>query len=451
FLAGMASLFLFWRLARLTLPPLARTIAVGFLAVAIWPVSMGAFTKPYTFDLFMSLLLLLPAVRWLQQPQQIRWLILLSLATPLALFSSYPVVFVAGAVSLALLATAWRQGWKARLLWGVYNVVLLASFVGHFAIAGQSQLHSPDKGATTEQGMQDFWAEGFPPAKPLALVKWLVFAHTGQMMAFPIGSQDGGSAVTTLLCLVGAWHFWTSQRRALLVLCLAPFGLGLLAAVLHRYPYGASCRLSQYLAPAVCLSAGMGAAVLLERLRSATVRRRWIIGVCTVLVFIGVCGMVRDLLHPYRTVEALWTRQVMQALADQARSGAPIVVLNKQEDMDSLCRWYLEQLGDRVCWDGQIDWDKARASGEVFCLSYDYHKLSAPEQMPHSPTREPMSLPIGVTVRTDPAQQAWILASAVTDSGLPPDWRMPVKHLHQLHLVLKGSSKEGSSKAVASR
>src|SRR5262249_14289034 len=132
FLAGLGSLFLFWRLAHRTLPPLARTLAVGFLAVAVWPVSMGAFTQPYALDLFMSLLLLLPAVRWLQEPRQFRWLILLALVTPLALFSSYPVVFIAGAVSLALMAAAWRQGWKARLLWGVYNAVLLASFAGHY-------------------------------------------------------------------------------------------------------------------------------------------------------------------------------------------------------------------------------------------------------------------------------------------------------------------------------
>ncbi len=438
FLAGMASLFLFWRLAQRTLPPLARTIAVGFLAVAIWPVSMGAFTKPYALDLFVSLLLLLPAVRWLQQPQQLRWLILLSLATPLALFSSYPVVFVAGAVSLALIATAWRQGWKARLLWSIYNVVLLAAFLGHYSIAGQSQLHSPDKGATTEQGMRDFWAEGFPPSSPLALAKWLILAHTGQMMAFPIGSQDGGSSLTTLLCLVGAWHFWTSGRRALLVLCAGPFALGLLASVLHRYPYGASCRICQHIAPAVCLSAGMGAAVLLERLRSTTLHRRGIIAVCFLLLLVGVCGIVRDVVHPYRSVEALWIRQVMQAFAAQTRSGAPIAVLDKREDMDFLFRWYLEQYGDRVSWGGQIDWDKAKARGELFCLHYDYHKLSAPEQMPLAPTREPINLPIGATFQPDPSQQAWILASGVIDTGVPPDWRFPVKHLHQMRLVLKG-------------
>jgi hypothetical protein len=450
FLAGMASLFLLWRLARATLPPLAQTIAVGFLAVAIWPVSMGAFTKPYTLDLLMSLLLLLPAVHWLQHPQQSRWLILLSLATPLALFSSYPVVFVAGAISLALVATAWRQGRKARLLWVIYNVVLLAAFLGHYFIAGQSQLHSPDKGATTQEGMQAFWAEGFPPSNPVALVKWLVFAHTGQMMAFPVGAQDGGSAVTTLLFLVGIWHFWTSGRRPLLVLCLAPFGLGLLAAVLHRYPYGASCRLCQHLAPVICLSAGMGAAVILERLRSATLRRRWIIGVCTVLLLIGVGGIIRDVVHPYRTLEALWTRQVMQDLAAQTRSGAPIVVLNKHEEMDSLFSWYLEQYGDRVSWAGQIDWKKAKASGELICLSYDYHKLSSPEQMPLAPTREPMNLPIGATICPDPTQSAWVLESGVTDSSVPPDWRFPVKHLHQMRFVVKDRPKEKILKTMAS-
>ena len=448
FVAGTASLFLFWRLARATLPPLARTLAVGFLAVAIWPVSMCAFAKPYSLDLFMSLLLLLSAVHWLQCPQQSRWLILLSLATPLAVFSSYPVVFVAGAISLALLATAWRQGWKARFLWSVYNMVLLGAFLGHFLIAGQSQLHSPDREATTEQGLQSFWADGFPPTGPLALAKWFVFVHTGQMMAYPIGAQDGGSALTTFLFLVGAWHFWISRRRALVVLCLAPFGLGLAAAVLHRYPYGASCRLCQHVAPVVCLSAGMGAAVLLERLRSATLRRRWIIGVCTLFLLVGVCGLVRDIMHPYRTLEALWTRQVMQSLAAELRSGAPIVVFNKREEMDSLFCWYLEQYGDRVSWAGQIDWNKARASGELFCLSYDYYKLSAPEQMPLAATREAMSLPIGATFCPDPSQQAWMLVGGVTDTSVPPDWRFPVKHFHQMRFVLKGSAKEGSLKTM---
>ena len=43
------ALALFCVLARLTLPPLARVLAVGILSVAIWPVSMVR-TSPSTFS-----------------------------------------------------------------------------------------------------------------------------------------------------------------------------------------------------------------------------------------------------------------------------------------------------------------------------------------------------------------------------------------------------------------
>jgi hypothetical protein len=418
---------------------LARTLAVGFLAVAIWPVSMGAFTKPYTFDLFMSLLLSLLAVRWLHNRRQMRWLILLALGLPLALFSSYPAVFVAGAVSLALMTAAWREGGRARLLWCLCNLALLAGFLGHYLVAGRSQLRTPDRGVTTERGMQDYWADGFPPSSPLALGKWLLLIHTGQMMAFPIGAQDGGSALTTLLCLVGAWGFWRTRRRALLVLCGAPFALGLVAAALHRYPYGASCRLCQHLAPAVCLSAGMGAAVLIERLRSDALRRRWILGVCALLLLIGALGMVRDAVHPFRNREALWMRQVMHDLRDEAGSAAPVVVFNNPAEVDALFRWYLELLGDRVSWAGRIDWQRARDTGELLCLHYNYHSLSGPEQMPKRTVQEPIKIPVGSVILPESDQRKWIFAKGTTDTGIPPDWRFPVKHIHQFRLVLKAA------------
>lgn len=370
FLAGMGSLFLFWRLTCRTLPPLARTLAVGFLAVAIWPVSMGAFTKPYAFDLFGSLLLMLLAIRWLEPPRQLRWLLLLALATPLVQFSSYPVVFVASSIGIALAPSVWRQGWRARLLGCLFSLALTASFLVQYRIA-RDQLQTTDRGQTTERGMQDFWEEGFPPSAPLPLGKWLLLTHTGQMMAFPIGSQDGGSALTTLLCLVGAGRLWTLRRRALLVLCLGPFALGLIAAGLHRYPYGASCRLCQHLAPAICLCAGLGAAVLIERVRSSSLRRRWIVTAGALFVLIGLGGMVRDVVRPYRNLETLWTKQVMQALAAEARPGASIVVLNKPDEVDALFRWYLELRGECVSWASQIDWEQARKQGELLCLSYN--------------------------------------------------------------------------------
>src|SRR5207237_350733 len=83
-------------------------LGVGFLAVARWPVTMGAVVKPYSFDLFFALVLILPAVHWLRRPERTGWLALLAALVPIALMGSYPAVFVAGAVSVALLPTVWQ-------------------------------------------------------------------------------------------------------------------------------------------------------------------------------------------------------------------------------------------------------------------------------------------------------------------------------------------------------
>ena len=100
FLAGLGGLVLFYRLAREMLGPLASGLAVGFLAVATWPVSMGTFIKPYSLDLLLSVALLLPAVQWLKNREQTWRLALLTCLAPVALLGSYPAVFIAGAVSL---------------------------------------------------------------------------------------------------------------------------------------------------------------------------------------------------------------------------------------------------------------------------------------------------------------------------------------------------------------
>lgn len=108
-LAGLGGLLLTWRLAHLILSPLGRALAVAFLAVAIWPVSMSTVIKPYSLDLLMSAALLVPAVEWLRRPERVRWLLVLAVVMPVAVFGSYPSVFVAGGVSLALLAQVWHN------------------------------------------------------------------------------------------------------------------------------------------------------------------------------------------------------------------------------------------------------------------------------------------------------------------------------------------------------
>ncbi len=260
FLAGLGSLFLFWRLAQSTLNSAAALLAVGIFAVSYYPVRHCCEVKPYAFDLFWSLALLVPAVNWLVRPERWLWLALLPCLALIALAASYAAVFVAGTVSLILLPAVWRQReYRPWILFSIYNLAAALSFGIYYHLAGTAQFDSTG-------GVQNwYWSEWFPPTEPIPLLKWLAAAHTGNMMAYPAGGSGGASTGTFILCLLGAWEFCRSRRWSILFLCLAPFGLTFLAAVLHRYPYGGSARVAQHLVPAICLLAGNGAAMLIDR------------------------------------------------------------------------------------------------------------------------------------------------------------------------------------------
>jgi hypothetical protein len=356
FLAGLGSLLLFYRLTRQMLGPLASGLALGFLAVAIWPVSMCTCVKPYSFDLFWSLALLLPAVQWLKHPDQTWRLTLLTLLGPAALLGSYPSAFVAGAISLALSWPVYRRGsWLARVLFVAYNLAILAAFVAACRIGAQ-QLNTPNGASTTAAGMEQYWADGFPPMSPGPFLAWFAHVHTGQMAAYPIGAKDGGSTLTVLLCLIGAWQWVRERRWSWLVLCIVPFFLGLVAAALHRYPYGTACRLCQHVAPIMCLLAGLGTASLIDRMGWSGQRRfRWACAAFLALALVGVGGLVRDVVWPYHDRSALWTRRVMHEIHARVPADSRVVVCGSKDCVRCLYEWYWSLEGDRVSWSFQLD------------------------------------------------------------------------------------------------
>jgi 4-amino-4-deoxy-L-arabinose transferase-like glycosyltransferase len=365
FLAGLGSLALFWRLARSMANEAAWVLSMGILAVAYYPVRHSCEIKPYSFDLLMSLALLVPAANWLRAPEQLKWLLILTAMVPVALGASYPAVFVAGTVTLVLLPAMFRtRGWKAWSLYLAYNLALLASFFVCYRLIGTNQFQST--GGTHNW----YWSDWFPPAQPWPLVPWLVAAHTGNMMAYPIGGSAGASTLTFLLCLLGVWHFCRKRHWDLLSLCLGPFALTLLAATLHRYPYGGSARIAQHLAPAICLLAGTGVAAMIGRLaRSEIQRRRWVLAACSLLFLVGIGGISRDLLKPYKSDGDRQVRQIVTDLAKQASPEDQIVVMDGQMEVAATFRWYLRQLGDRVAWDGRIDWNRLETdTRQVWCL-----------------------------------------------------------------------------------
>jgi len=295
-IAAVSSVLLFHHLARRLLSPAATVLAVGVFAVSYHPIRHAAECKPYASDLMASLVLIVLAVRWWQSPKNRRWLWALVAIGPLMVALSYPAVFVAGGVSLTLAWCVWtRKDYRALAPLAIYNL----AFVGVFGLL--LWLVSSGQYSDTRDFMLSYWAGGFPPANPLLLVKWLVMQHAGEMMAYPIGDDHGGSAFSLLCFLVGVGALVRRRQWTLMMLVLAPLALAFVASALRRYPYGGT-RLSQWYAPLACLMIGYGAAIAISWLKKSVDRRRTFVLATSLLLIVGGATLAKDMAKPYKRV-----------------------------------------------------------------------------------------------------------------------------------------------------
>jgi hypothetical protein len=293
--------------------------------------------KPYVFDLGFAVLYLWMALAQLRDRKQIRWLIALILMTPVAVFSSYPSVFVAGSVSLVLLPTMRTASWTQRSLFLLFNIVMLASFVIHFGYVGHHQIDAAEAQRTREF-LRNYWKDAFPPDDVLQWPLWLLKIHTGNMLAYPVGAKNGGSAITFLLVLIGSVTLWRNGQRSLLALCWLPFALNLIAAILGKYPFGDSARITLHLAPFICVLMAHGLGQILNWIRAPAWQTRMHLAIYVLLLGCGVAGVARDLAHPYKTEHDRDVRQVALDIGKQVAPGE-LVVLGHERDEQMLAEF----------------------------------------------------------------------------------------------------------------
>jgi hypothetical protein len=329
-LCGVGSLLLFRHLAARLLSGTAYVWSVAVFAVAYPLVRYSAEAKPYGSDVLVTLLLIVLAVRWWQAPAQRGWLWGLVVGTPLAVFLSYPAVFVAGGISLAVAVVLWRvRDYRAGLLWCLFNLTLVAGFGALFLLSAGAQ-------AARETYMLDLWGHTFPPSgSASALLAWLIEKHTSDMLAYPLGGPRGASSFTFFWCAVGLAALVSRRHFPLLLLVAVPLVLNFAAAALHRYPYGGHIRFTLYAAPLICLLVGPGASLSLAFLiRSARAQQLVLRGFLATFVLILVVTMIGDQLKPYKTAEYLRTRDLARWFWHDLSVGGELVCMRTDLGLD---------------------------------------------------------------------------------------------------------------------
>lgn len=344
-LQGVLAVLLFWRLARITLRARSAMLAVGIFGSAYYVVWHGAEAKPYAGDLLIALVFISLAWAALSREDDLRPWAGLVLLAPVAIWFSYPAVFVAGGVGVVL-ALKYIRASSRRILaaLSVYGLLLAGSFLAMYMLVGRSQARN------IPAWMRDYWSDAFPPIlQPWRLPIWLLDIHTGVMLAYPAGGSHGASTLIFLCVVAGAVTLYRT-RRGLIVLLLSPLPLAFVAAAFHRYPYGDAIRTSLYMAPAFCLLAGAGLETILKTVLPPRSASRGIRVAAATLAVIAVVGIAIDVAQPYKTLEDAETRRVVRLVTDLVPPGDELFVVAGREE--PRFHFYLSRFAR-----GPINWD----------------------------------------------------------------------------------------------
>ncbi len=306
FLAGIGATVLFWVLARKLLDRRSAMLSLAVFAASFYPVRYAAEVKPYSFDLLLALAIVLAAWSVYEHPRSTgRWGLFALLGAGAA-WLSYPSIFMSAGACAWLLVYGAGSRERGRWLTLAAGLLIVASFLAMYVLAGAGQ---------RDAAPASYWVAGFPPmSRPWLLPLWALDVHTGMMLAYPNGGHSGGSAVSFLLAVVGGVVLWRT-RRPVLWLLLSPLPLMFLAAALERYPYGASARVAQHVAPAACLLIGTGILCVLRKVLGT--RRAVPALTLAILPFLAVAigGIVRDVARPYHSRADLQVREIFTELA----------------------------------------------------------------------------------------------------------------------------------------
>lgn len=314
--SGIFAVGLFWVWTRRVGSP-----AVGLLAMTLFSfsdrlIAHSAEVKPYSTDVFVTLLLLLTVPSRDDRNPSCRGLGLSFVAGLLGIVLSYPSVFVFVGVWCAHGMVAWstsrRVSRSDRGFWACFalgGVLFVAAVAWLFK---QPFFHPRDPALT------EYWAKGFRPGE--GWVAFLDWSFGGLLGVCDYAFEPFGFLVLPL-ALVGGWRWWNRNRKALLISVGIPIAGVFAAGFLELYPWRGS-RLTLFLAPGILLAAGEGGWTLLRAARDRRLYRA-----ASILLLCGLgFGLGKTLYHGLYPRTRHHLRPVLIEVAERLEVGDGFVV-----------------------------------------------------------------------------------------------------------------------------
>ncbi len=362
FLSGIASMFLFYGVAKRFIKSEAIPIAVGLFAISGPLIYYSSETKQYSSDVFITLIILYFVARNIYSKRLTASHIMVFgvLGATVIWFSHSSVFILAGVgVSLALFSFV-RKEWTR---------------IGHLSIAYSFWALSltlcylvslRDLGAN--KALLNYWDNGFMPFPPSSLgdIKWFVDTFFN-IFNDPVGLSLTGLAA--LAFLVGSVSLFLQKKEQFFILIL-PISLVLLASGFHKYPFKG--RLILFLVPFLLLFIAEG----VEQIRDKTKHNSTLIGIAFIcILFLAPSLSATKLLIKPRTKEEI--KPVISYIREHKQNGDLLFLyygaVPAYKFYSKIFRinnnHYIEGVGSRDFWRNYInDLDKLRGNKRVWVL-----------------------------------------------------------------------------------
>jgi hypothetical protein len=318
FVCGIASVVVFWRLAKSILTATGSAIALFLFTIGVPFIRFGAEVKQYECDLLAAIVLLLLALRLLVGEASTRRLATAGLAGFVVIWFSQASVLVMAGLGVGL-AVEWlisRDKRTGRVLLITISLWAVASLV---AVAVGLRSMTP----STRQFMNEFWAGAFFP-RPFDWrigTTWIWQRFT-ELFSDPTLLRYRWPAVFVLLAMIGVIAIWKRNRTAALLLC-GPLLIALAAAIAHQYPWRG--RLAFWMLPTTLIAVAAGT----EWVRGKASGVHAAIGMLfLVAVFVAPVIALAEAAPPY---ELEHHREILNYLQQHRQPGDVIYVVQLQE------------------------------------------------------------------------------------------------------------------------
>ncbi len=312
-IASILTLPLLYWLCRQFLSQPFAVIALIVVALGEKQYDYSTETKQYSFDVLVTVALLLLAVKAIGNPLRgtagsRKGLLALAIAGTLAVWFSHPAIFVLGAIGV-MAAMEWViRDPRPRVL---DLVGVAAAWIGSFALNYHFILHRLSR----NDYMQSFWAQAdafAPIPKSFNAVIWY---KTQFFTMFESPGSMGFAGLSALVFVLGvAWLYRRWKSAALMV--VLPILFALAASLVHKYPFRE--RLILFICPLIAIFIGAGFAYLFEA-------RRKTVGVIA-LVFLLITPLNKTRQYIRRPWLHTDMRKVMSLVAANRKPGDRVYI-----------------------------------------------------------------------------------------------------------------------------